>query len=94
MMDPSSNSRPNEWPIRALRVRRGMSLQDLSAATGIDSAHLELIERGSGTAAPTLAELEKIAEALGCAVDHCVPHSERWMTATLFSTPPARSASP
>jgi transcriptional regulator with XRE-family HTH domain len=69
MTDPASNRRPNEWPIRALRVRQGISLQDLSAATGIDSAHLELIERGSGNAAPTLAELEKIAAALGCTVD-------------------------
>jgi transcriptional regulator with XRE-family HTH domain len=71
-----STEHPKEWPIRALRVRQGLSLNDLSAATGIDTAHLELVETASGSASPTLAELQKIAGVLGCTVDDLRPHQE------------------
>lgn len=63
------NSRPCEWPVRARRVALGLSLADLCLVTGMDTAHLELIERRTGTASPKLAELEKIAEVLGIPVE-------------------------
>ena len=66
---PKSAEHPNEWPIRALRISRGLSLNELSAQTGIDPAHLELIERDSASAAPTIAELQKVADALGCTIE-------------------------
>jgi transcriptional regulator with XRE-family HTH domain len=70
MSEKQRGSQPNEWPLRRLRTKLGLSLQDLSARTGIDTAQLELIERDTGLAAPTLEQLEKLADALGCKVDN------------------------
>jgi transcriptional regulator with XRE-family HTH domain len=51
-------------PIAAARRRLGITLQELAHAAAIDPAHLELMERGSLLASPTLAELERIADTL------------------------------
>jgi transcriptional regulator with XRE-family HTH domain len=51
-------------PIAAARRRLGMTFQELAHVVEIDPAHLELIERGSLLASPTLAELERIADTL------------------------------
>ena len=50
--------------IAAARQRLGMTLQELAHVAALDPAHLELMERGSLLASPTLAELERIADAL------------------------------
>jgi len=50
--------------IAATRRRLGITLQELAQAAAIDPAHLELMERRSLLASPTLAELERIADAL------------------------------
>ena len=51
-------------PIAAARRRLGMTLQELAHVVSLDPAHLELLERGSLLASPTLAELKRIADAL------------------------------
>jgi transcriptional regulator with XRE-family HTH domain len=56
-------------PITAARLKLGLSLNDLAHAAQIDPAHLELMERRSHFAAPTLAELERIAAILQVDVD-------------------------
>jgi transcriptional regulator with XRE-family HTH domain len=56
-------------PITAARLQQGMSLGDLARAAQLDPAHLELMERGSHYASPTLAELERIAAILDLSVD-------------------------
>jgi transcriptional regulator with XRE-family HTH domain len=56
-------------PITAARLRLGLSLSNLARATQIDPAHLELIERRSHFASPTLAELERIAAIIELSVD-------------------------
>ena len=56
-------------PITAARLKLGMTLTDLARAAAIDPAHLELMERRSHYASPTLAELERIAAILQLSVD-------------------------
>lgn len=48
--------------IRYLRKQRGMTLKELSAATGITAAHLSLIERDKRD--PSIQTLNKISKAL------------------------------
>jgi transcriptional regulator with XRE-family HTH domain len=60
--DPSN---PSLNPVRVARQRAGMSLQELAALVRIDPAHLGLIEQGSHLAAPSIAELEDTAAAIG-----------------------------
>ena len=60
---------PDLPPITAARLRLGMSPANLARAAQIDPAHLDLIERRSDLAAPTLAELERIAGILELTVD-------------------------
>ena len=62
-------SQPHQWPIRHLRVSRGLSLNELATAVQMDPAHLELIERQSSSACPTHEELARIANALKCSVE-------------------------
>ena len=63
--------------IRELRKSCGMTLQELSEFTGLSVGHLSQIE--SDLASPTLASLDKVAEALGTTVAHLVsgPEEER-----------------
>ncbi len=75
-MPPSTESSPRPShpqhdlpPITAARLRQGMSLSDLARAAQLDPAHLELMERRSHFASPTLAELERIAAILEVGVD-------------------------
>ena len=49
--------------IRALRHRRGLTVEALAAAVGIHKGHLSRIERGEK--APSIATLEAIGRALG-----------------------------
>jgi transcriptional regulator with XRE-family HTH domain len=60
---------PDLPPITTARLRLQMSAGDLARAAQIDPAHLDLIERQSDFAAPTLAELERIALVLAVTVD-------------------------
>jgi transcriptional regulator with XRE-family HTH domain len=64
-----SHTNPTHTPIQALRLQRGMSLNELAAATRLDPAHLELIERQSHFATPNRAEMEAIAAALKVTVE-------------------------
>jgi transcriptional regulator with XRE-family HTH domain len=56
-------------PICRLRQAKGFTLNELAASIRMDPAHLDLIERQSPFATPTLGELEAIAAVLSCAVD-------------------------
>jgi DNA-binding Xre family transcriptional regulator len=56
-------------PIRRLRQIKGLSLNELAASIRMDPAHLDLIERQSPFATPTLGELEAIAAVLSCTVE-------------------------
>jgi len=58
--------------LKAHRSRRGMTLLELSAASGIDDGNLSRIERGARKA-PKLPRLQKILGALGLRED-----SEEW----------------
>jgi len=68
---PLQLSEPTEGvpPITAARRNLGMSLNDLARAAHMDPAHLELMERRSHFASPTLAELERIAGILRVGVE-------------------------
>jgi hypothetical protein len=55
-------------PIHELRRKRGLSISALARLVRMDPAHLELIEQNSNFAAPSRAELEDIAAALGASV--------------------------
>src|SRR5690242_21717066 len=55
---------PDLPPITTARLRLGMSTGDLARAAQIDPAHLDLIERRSDFATPTLDELTRIARVL------------------------------
>ena len=63
-------SQPHQWPIRHLRVSRGLTLNELAAAVQMDPAHLELIERQSPNASPTMEELRRLAVVLECSVEN------------------------
>lgn len=54
--------------IRALRRRKGLTLADVAARTGIDKGYLSRIERGEKS--PSLGTLLKVAEALSVQVGH------------------------
>src|SRR5262245_61851615 len=56
-------------PITIARLKLDMSLNDLARAARIDPAHLELLERRSHFASPTLDELQRIAAILHVGVD-------------------------
>jgi DNA-binding Xre family transcriptional regulator len=58
-----------EAPVRGLRRARGLSHNQLAAMVGMDPAHLDLIERQSPFATPTLEELKAIAIVLSCRVE-------------------------
>ena len=53
--------------IKKIRTRKGMSQGDICRALGVDRAYISNIE--SGKQNPTLATIEKIAEALGVKVN-------------------------
>lgn len=56
---PSSQSRSAGTAIRALRKERGLTLRELSELTGLSPSYIGSVERGS--AAPSIASLQKIA---------------------------------
>lgn len=56
-------------PITLLRLRQGLTLNQLASAARIDPAHLELIERRSGFAAPHRDEIMALARALRVPVE-------------------------
>jgi|HubBroStandDraft_6_1064221.scaffolds.fasta_scaffold3281755_1 transcriptional regulator with XRE-family HTH domain len=66
---PPSSPIPDLPPITVARLRLRMSAGDLARAAQIDPAHLDLIERRSDLATPTLDELERIAGILELTVD-------------------------
>jgi transcriptional regulator with XRE-family HTH domain len=51
-------------------VSRGLTLNELAAAVQMDPAHLELIERQSPNASPTMEELRRLAVVLECSVEN------------------------
>lgn len=66
--NPPRGSQPYQWPLRRLRVSRGLTLNELAASVQMDPAHLELIERQSPNASPTIEELRGLARVLECSV--------------------------
>lgn len=63
----AANAPPSEElagaKLRALRARRGLSLRQAAAVTGVSIAYLSLVERGQAT--PAVAMLQRIAAAYG-----------------------------
>lgn len=55
-------------PMRALRRARNLTLQDVSAASGLSVGYLSNIERGA--AVPSLKALSRVAQALGMPLSH------------------------
>ena len=52
--------------VRRIRVRKGVSQQQLASLTGIERSYLSRLEHGNAN--PSLTTLERIASALGVAV--------------------------
>ena len=81
-MDPeivivlSNCRRDGVSPVKALRLYRGMTLNELAYAARMDPAHVDLIEHQSGLANPSLAELEALAKALGLGVAALLPEKK------------------
>jgi transcriptional regulator with XRE-family HTH domain len=57
--------------VRTLRKRRGMTLDDLAATTGVSSSMVSLVERGK--VSPSIATLLAIASGLGVSVSELFP---------------------
>ncbi len=55
--------------IRALRVQRGLSQEELALRAGITPAYLGMVERGEKN--PTLLTVEKVCNALGISLEQC-----------------------
>lgn len=68
------------WNLRQLRVRRGLSQDELAYSAGVERAYVGHLERG--TKNPTVETLEKLTTVLGCDISE------------LFSIPPAGSRLP
>jgi transcriptional regulator with XRE-family HTH domain len=64
MVDASKKLAVN---MKKIRARKGMSQGDICRALGVDRAYISTIE--SGKQNPTLATVEKIAQALGVSVN-------------------------
>lgn len=63
----SESSKKLAENMRKIRMRKKMSQGDICRALGVDRAYISNIE--SGKQNPTLATIEKIAEALGVKVN-------------------------
>lgn len=59
LTSPASHTRSVGNTIRELRKQHGMTLRDLSKSTGLSASYISSVERGS--AAPSIASLQKIA---------------------------------
>ena len=66
-MDIKTHSKKLGKNIRRIREQKKMSQGDICRALGFDRAQMSNIEGGKGN--PTLATIEKIAQALGVASD-------------------------
>ncbi len=60
--------------VRALRSSRGLTIQRLSARSGVSTSMISAIERGSK--APTIVVMDQLAEALGTTVGGLLAESE------------------
>ena len=54
--------------LNRLRIKKYMTLQQLSSLTGLSSGYLSFLERGIKTN-PSLATMRKIADALECEIN-------------------------
>lgn len=63
----SESSKKLAENMRKIRTRKKMSQGDICRAVGLDRAQMSNIEAGKGN--PTLATIEKIAQALGISSD-------------------------
>jgi transcriptional regulator with XRE-family HTH domain len=54
------------WNLRRLRVRRGLSQENLAVDAGIDRTYVSRLERGLEN--PTITVLEQLAEALDAGI--------------------------
>ncbi|MGL4282020.1 MAG: helix-turn-helix domain-containing protein [Albidovulum sp.] len=71
MNQPQSQTIPTLGPLmRARRRQKSITLQDLSARSGVSVGYLSQLERDNAT--PTLGTLAQIAKALGVGVDYFV----------------------
>jgi len=68
-LPPQAMGAVQETPIHRLRTAQGLTHNELAAMVRMDPAHLDLIERQSPLATPTLKELEAIARVLSCRVE-------------------------
>lgn len=60
--------------IRAIRKRRGLSQEDLSAKSGVNRISISKYERGASY--PNMANAMKIANALGCKIDQLFDYTD------------------
>ena len=67
-LQPAQGSGSIAARIRSLRLRKGITLEDLSELTQLDRGYLSRIERGHKT--PSIATLMKVGEALGVQMSH------------------------
>lgn len=71
MSQPQKHATPTLGPlIRARRRQKSITLQDLSARSGVSVGYLSQLERDNAT--PTLGTLAQIAQALGVGIDYFI----------------------
>lgn len=64
--------------VRALRVKLGLSQEELALAAGVSRNHIQVLERGVGEPVnPRLATLYALAAALGVRVADLLPRDAR-----------------
>jgi DNA-binding XRE family transcriptional regulator len=56
--------------LRQMRTQRGLSIDDLSLASGVSNACISYVERGS---CPTMATAQKLSKFFGCRIDDLWP---------------------
>lgn len=54
--------------MRVIRDNRGLSLEDVTGATGVSGRVVELIEEGKDSKTASIRDVEKIAETLSCSL--------------------------
>jgi len=59
--------------LKAIRIKRNMSLREVEKLTGVSNSYISQIERGI-RGLPTIKILERLLEAYGFSLDRILPH--------------------
>jgi transcriptional regulator with XRE-family HTH domain len=76
--------------LRDMRQKRGMTLKEVEAASGLSATHVSEIERGRTS--PTIGALVRIAKALGCDPDYFLDERELEIASIIRKGEPSGAA--